>query len=80
MLDLEARVHLEEVEPRRLTGTLHQKLHRSRIPIPGGSRNGDRGFAHPLPQRRTDRRRRTLLNHFLVAALNRAFSLEQMNA
>ena len=49
------------------------------VAIAGGSRDGDRGRAHPLPQRWRDRRRRRLLDHLLMPALNRALALEEVH-
>ncbi len=79
MLDLQPRVHLEEVEPRGIAGPFHEELHGPRVAISRLARDSDRRFTHALPQRRSDRRRRTLLDHFLVAALNRALALEQVD-
>ena len=80
MLDLQPRVHLEEVEARanrRSPST--QELHRAGVAIAGRARDRHRGLAHPLPQRRRDRRRRALLDHLLMAPLNRALALEQVD-
>jgi hypothetical protein len=49
MLDLQARVHLEEIEPRGVSGPLEQKLHRAGIPISRCACDGNRGVAHALP-------------------------------
>ena len=79
MLDLESRVHLEEVETRRVAGPFDEELHGPGVPIACPARDGNGSLTHALPQRRTDCRRRTLLNHLLVAPLDRALALEQMD-
>ena len=47
MLDLQARVHLEEIEPRLITRALEQKLDGSRIAISRSARECHGSFAHP---------------------------------
>ena len=46
MLDLQARVHLEEV---KLPFRRDDELDRSRVLIRNAARRGDRRFRHPLP-------------------------------
>ena len=42
MLDLQARVHLEEVEPRRVAVALDEELDRAGVAVAGRARGGDR--------------------------------------
>ncbi len=56
MLDLQPRVHLEEVERRPIAGALEEELDRPGVAIAGGARDRNRGVAHALPQRRRQRR------------------------
>ena len=74
VLDLDAGVHLHEVElRRRRRGTRPCRRSRSRPP----RRRCDRGLAHPLAQLRVDDRRGRLLDQLLVAALDRALALAE---
>ncbi len=79
MLDLEPRVHLEKVEASGFAGSFDEKLHGPGVSISRRARDRHRCVTHPLPQRRSDRRRRTLFDHLLVASLNRALALEQVD-
>ena len=79
MFDLEARVHLEKVEPGAVAVALDQELDGPGIPIAGRARRGHRGVTHPGTQGRRQRRRRALLDNLLMAALDRAFALEEVD-
>ena len=50
MLDLQPRVHLEEVEARVVAAAFEQELDRARVAIAGRARRRDRGFAHARAQ------------------------------
>ena len=79
VLHLQPRVHLEEVEPRRVAGSLHEELHGPRVAVPAVRATAT--AASPMRWRSAgrERQRRTLLNHFLVAPLDRALTLEQVD-
>ena len=77
MLDLQARVHLHEPEaagaqPR---GTVRDELDRAGPHIADRARRLDGGRPHLGAQRRRHAGRRRLLDHLLVAALQRAVAL-----
>ena len=74
MLDLEARVHLEEVE---LAVAVEQELARAGVHVAGGLRGAHRRLAHRAPQLRRHGDARRLLDHLLVAALHRALALAE---
>ena len=76
VLDLQARVHLEEVEA--AVGA-EQELARAGADVVDRARGGDRGRAHPRAQLGGDDRRRRLLDHLLVAALDRAVALAEVD-
>jgi hypothetical protein len=76
MLDLEPRVHLEEVE--RVVRT-EQELDRAGAAIAHRLGERHRRERQPLAQGLVHRRRRALLDHLLVAALERALALEQVD-
>jgi hypothetical protein len=77
VLDLQPCVHLEKIERRLATGFVEQELHRAGISVTARARRGDCGVAHRDPQLRSERRRRTLLDHLLVPSLERALPLEE---
>jgi hypothetical protein len=77
VLDLEARVHLEEEE---LAVIGQEHLDRARIDVSGGRRHRQGGFAHPRAKLGRHRWRRRLLDDLLVAALRRAVSLPKVDA
>ncbi len=80
MLDLQPGVHLEEVEALAgRVGARHDQLDRPRREIPHRTRQRDRLLAHAFPHLRRDERRRRLLDHLLVAALDRAFALAEID-
>ena len=74
MLDLDARVHLEEVE---LPGGREQELDRSSPDVPHGARRRGSHLAHSAPQGGRDRGGGGLLDQLLVAALDAALTLPQ---
>ena len=75
MLDLQSRVHLEEVE---LALRCHEKLDGARVLIFDAACGGDCGRRHLLPQLFRVIRRRRFFDDFLIAPLNRAIALEEM--
>ena len=81
MLDLKARVHLDE--PERVGaqpfGAVGNKLDRAGADITDGARRFDGGCAHPRAQLRRHAGRRRFLDHLLVAPLQRAVALAKMN-
>src|SRR5262249_44620104 len=76
MLDLQPRVHFEEVKTLVLAD---HELHGSGGVVADGLGERDRLLAHFAARRRVDERTRRFLDHFLVAALDRAFALAEMN-
>src|SRR5262249_57232084 len=74
VLDLDARVHLEE-EPLALRG--EKSLDGAGAPIPDRASGGDRYLADPGADLFVDCRRRRLLDELLVAALDRAVALAE---
>ena len=79
MLDLQPRVHLEEVEA--LAGRIRagdDQLDRARRIISDRAGEGDGLLAHRLAHFGRDEGRRRFLDHLLVAALDRAFALAEV--
>ena len=76
MLDLQARVHLQEVERAVLAG---DELHRAGAVVADGLGQRDRLLAHGLARLGVEQRRGRLLDHLLVAALDRAFALAEVD-
>src|SRR5581483_3410390 len=76
MLDLQARVHLQEVERAVLAG---DELHRAGAVVAHrlGQRHGL--LAHRLARPGIEQRRGRLLDHLLIAALDGAFALAQVD-
>ena len=72
VLDLQPRVHLEEVEALVLAD---HELHRAGALVVHRLGQRDRLLAHRLARGLADERRRRLLDHLLVAALDRALAL-----
>ena len=77
MLDLQPRVHLHEVEA--LAAGLDDELDRAGADIADRARRRDRRLAHAPARSPVEARRRRLLDHLLVAALDRAVALEQVH-
>src|SRR5712692_10983632 len=76
MLDLDARVHLEEVEVAVRVG---EKLDGAGAYVVDRARGLDGDLAHRAAHLGGDEGRGRLLDHLLIAALDRAFALEDMN-
>src|SRR4029453_15144972 len=75
VLDLEPRVHLEEVEG----VALDQKLHGPRVAVPRRPGGAQPRLVETAPERGRQRRRRTLLDQLLVPPLNRAVTLVEVD-
>ena len=76
VLDLQARIHLHEVEAPILLG---DEFHRAGAAVADGARRGDGGLPHLAAPLRRHAGRRRLFQHFLVPSLHRAVALEQMH-
>ena len=76
MLDLKAGVDFEEIE---LAVRTEDELNCASVGIVEQSSDGERCLRHALTQRRGKARRGCLLDNLLVAALNRALTLAEMN-
>src|SRR5207302_218865 len=74
MLDLQAGVHLEEVEA---PVPVDEELDRPSVGVADGLRDLDGGDAEPTPQLVVDRRRGRLLDQLLMPPLDRAVALAQ---
>ncbi len=81
MLDLQPRVHLEKIEAvgAEAARGIDDELHRPGADIADRARRRDRRLAHRRARRLGQARRRALLDHLLMAALQRAIALEQMH-
>src|SRR2546428_1594031 len=76
MLDLEPRVHLEEVE---LAAHVDEELHGARVHVAGRAGHPTRRLTEALAQRRVHEGRRRFLDELLVAALDRALALAEVD-
>ena len=76
VLDLDARVHLQEEE---VAVAVEQALDRAGADVAHGARRADRHLPHARPQLGRDGRRGRLLEHLLVAALQRAVALAEVD-
>ena len=76
VLDLHAGVHLHEIEVPR---GVEQELDRAGALVAGGARRFDGGLAHALAQLGRDGRRGRLFDQLLVAALDGAVALAQVD-
>src|SRR5262249_55399184 len=78
MLNLEARVHFEEIEVAFRVG---EEFESSRVVVFRRARDFESRFAHSLAESgaRGNKGRRTFLNDFLVAPLDGAFAFAEMN-
>ncbi len=76
MLDLQPRVHLHEPE----LAVLEQELDGAGADVADCLRRLDRGFAHGRAQLRVHRRGGRFLEQLLVAALDRALALAEVDA
>ena len=79
VLDLQPRVHLQEVEPRVVSFAFEQEFAGAGVAIPHRFRRGNGRRAHALAHRRAERRTRAFLDRLLMPALRRAFALEQVH-
>ena len=81
MLDLQPRVHFHEPEAVGLQAVrrIGDELDRARADIADGLRGLHRRLAHRRAHRGLHARRGRFLDHLLVAALQRAIALEQMD-
>ena len=75
MLDLEPRVQLEEVEAL----AVQHELGRAGVLVADRAREGDRGLAHGGAEILVEGGGGALLEHLLVAALDRAVALAEMD-
>src|SRR5439155_11436692 len=75
MLDLDPRVHLEEVE---VSVRIQQELARTGVHVACGLCGGNRRGTHSRAQLRGDRDAGCLLDHLLVSTLHGAFSFTEM--
>ena len=82
MLDLQPRVHLHEPEAAlfEAAGAVGDEFDRAGALIAGGLGGGDRGVAHAGAQRGAHAGRGRLLDHFLMAALQGAIALVEMDS
>src|SRR5262249_3537550 len=76
MFDLQPRVHFEKIEALVLPD---DELHGAGRVVADGPGERDRLLAHFAARRRVDERARRFLYDFLIAALDRAFALAEMN-
>ncbi len=76
VLDLQARVHLQEEEAAVLAG---HELHGAGAVVADRLGQRDGLLAHGLARLGVEQRRGRLLDHLLVAALDRAFALAQVD-
>ncbi len=74
VLDLQARVHLQEVERSVL---VEQEFDRAGVGVTHRFRNRRRGRRHAPPELRRDRQRRALFDDLLVTPLDRALALDE---
>src|SRR4051812_14549881 len=80
MLDLQPRVHFEEVEALAAgVGAVDDQLDRARAIIADRPRQRDRLLAHRLAHLGRDERRRRFLDDLLVATLDGAFALAEID-
>ena len=77
MLDLQPRVHLEEIEPAVL---VEQKLDRAGVRVADGPRDRRGRRGHRLAQRRRNRQRGRLFHDFLMPPLDGTLALDERHA
>src|ERR1051325_7189056 len=77
MFDLKPRVHLKKIEVVRRIGD--QAFDCARADVADGARDERRRFSHPPSEVNVPDRRGTFFNHFLVASLNGALALAEVN-
>ena len=76
MLDLQPRIHLQEIEALVLAG---DEFDRAGGIVIHGLGERDRLFAHLAAGGLVEQRRRRFLDHLLIAALDRAFALAEID-
>ena len=76
VLDLKARVHLEEIE---VALGVHEELDGARVDVAGGAREPAGRLAHARAQARVHERRRALLDQLLVTPLDGALALAEVD-
>src|ERR1700751_337565 len=76
MLDLQPRIHLEEIEAALW---VHEELERARIDVSDCARASDRGVRQPALGLRLEVRGRRLLQELLMTPLDRALALVQVD-
>ena len=79
MLDLETRVHFEEVEAGVIPLSFDQELDGPCIAVAGGPGRGHGRRAHSFPQAGRQCRRGTLFDDLLMTALKRALPFEDVH-
>ena len=79
MLDLDARVHLDEIEILRTTAVVVQELQRAGAAIAHRARQLRGRFAQALARGGVQRGRGRFLEHLLATPLQRAFAFIQMD-
>ena len=79
MLDLDARVHLDEIEILRATAVVVQELQRAGAAIADRARQLRRRFAQALARGGVQRGRGRFLEHLLATPLQRAFAFIKMD-
>ena len=77
VLDLQPRVHLHEC---RLAALVNKELAGARVHVADGRREGERRVAETPAEVAIDARRRALLEDLLVASLDRAVALAEVDA
>ena len=77
MLDLQPRVHFHEIKS---AVRADDEFDGARIHVADGLGGAHRGIRHRGPRRRVDEGRRRFFDDLLVAALHRAFALEEVDA
>src|SRR5919107_1154010 len=78
MLDLDAGVHLQEVELVATFAPVHQELDGTDVVVGDGLSGGEGGLTHGLAHGRVYGRGRTLLYELLVTALDRTVPLPEV--
>ena len=77
MLDLQASVDLEEVEVAHVRA-VENELDRAEADVRDRLADADRGLDHALAHGRSQHDARRLLDHLLMASLDRALTLKEM--
>src|ERR1700746_1002480 len=76
MFDLDPRIHFKEIE---IPIGVSEEFDRTGTDVLDRARRFDGHLAHRRSHRRCDERRGRFFYHLLIAALNRALALEEMN-